>query len=76
MPTLTTQCKTRPVDIDKPTQLTTASSSQRDRDVSAAQTRQSYASVVSTRRDGPHDAGGDVELPCHGESLIIISKYV
>jgi len=50
--------KSRPVDIENV-------SADRDRDSVTAdsrQCRQSYASVVSTRRDGPHD----MDLPCPG----------
>jgi len=73
-PLLTTQstssAKTPPVDIEKPSHLATVSPADCDCDRVAVggQSRQSYASVVSTRRDGPHDRAVDsVELPCPGE---------
>ena len=79
-PTLTSateslSAKTEPVDIGKPLQstaFTKPSSSPAHHDCESVavggQSRQSYASVVSTRRDGHRDdTVGDVELPCPGE---------
>jgi len=73
----TPTCVTRPtkspaVDIQKPSHVTssvTPADCDSDRAaVGGGQCRQSYASVVSTRRDGPRDRAVDsMELPCPGE---------
>ena len=68
--------RTEPVDIEKPLQskafTKTFSPSPTDPDTDSVaaggKSRQSYASVVSTRRDSLHDnaGGGDVDLPYPG----------